>query len=98
MKQYEALEKIFDENKDRYTILDVARTFADTLEGLEKTSNQFQAAKAKFSEGEWNGFINGLTMSFFVSLHVSKMKVADALKFAEVEGLNAIGVVERSKK
>ena len=94
MKQLERLKKILEEDNNTYTMKEIMTTFAMFFDGYEKKSETVKRVKSKITKEEWNSLINGITMSFFMSLHASKLSVEEALKLADTEGLLGIGVAE----
>ena len=93
MEQFERLKRILAEDKNAFTMEEIMTTFALTFDGYEKQSKTCEAIKSKITKGEWNSFVNGITMSFFMSLHASKMPVEEAMKLADTEGVIGVGVI-----
>lgn len=94
MKQLERLEQIIKEDKNTYSMQEIMEVFALTFDGYEKQSKTCKIVKSKITKGEWNSLINGITMSFFLSLHASKKPIEEALKLADTEGILGVAVVE----
>ena len=97
MKQLERLVKILNEDKNTYTMEEIMTTFAMFFDGYEKKSETVKRVKSKITKEDWVSLINGITMSFFLSLHASKLPVEEAIKLADTEGLLGIGVAEVKK-
>ncbi len=98
--QQERLEEIIKTNKSNYKLKDVALVLSMSLGGYEKHSKVAAIIKSKITKEEWVSLINGITMSFLMSLHAYKMPLDEALKLAETEGVMGVGVarVEKGKK
>ena len=94
MKQFDRLKQILKEDKNTYTMKEIMEVFAITFDGYEKQSQTVKSIKKKITTGEWNSLINGITTSFFMSLHASKMPIEEALKLADTEGLIGVAVME----
>ena len=94
MEQLERLKKILKEDKNTYTMKEIMTTFALFFEGYEKNSKTCQSIKSKITRGEWVSLVNGITMSFFLSLHASKLSPKEAMKLADTEGLLGMGIAE----
>lgn len=95
MEQLERLEKILKEDKNKYSMEEIMRTMALSFEGYDKGSKTAAAIKQKITKGEWNSLINGLTMSFFMSLHASKMTPEEALELGlSTKGVFGIAIAE----
>ena len=97
MEQLERLEQILKEDKSTYTMKEIVETFAFVLDGYEKQFKTCKSVKSKITKGEWNSLVNGITMSFFMSLHASKKPVEEALELADTEGIIGVGILESKK-
>ena len=97
MKQLKRLEQILKEDKNKYSMKEIMETFAIVFDGYEKQSKTCQSVKSKITTGEWNSLVNGITMSFFMSLHASKKPIEEALELADTEGVIGVAIVEEKK-
>lgn len=95
MKPFETIKEIIETDKNNYTFKEVAEVFVMTFDGYQEKSKTCKNIKSKITEGEWNSFINGITTSFLLSLHTSKMSVDEALKYSKIDGCIGIGVVSK---
>lgn len=94
MEQLERLKQILAEDKNTYTLQEIMKVFAMFFDTYEKNSKTCKSIKAKITKGEWNSLVNGITMSFFMSLHASKLSVEEALELADTDGVMGIGIAE----
>ncbi len=97
MKQYETLQKLIKEDGYAYNMEEIATCLALTLEGYSKKSENAKKIKSKVTAGEWNSLVNGLMMSFLLTLHVSKLDYAEAIKYADTEGCIGAFVVTKNE-
>lgn len=97
MEQFERLKQIIEEDKNTYTMEEIVTTFYLIMRGYEKTSKMCKRVKEKLTKEEWNGLVNGITMSFFMSLHSSKLTPEEALKLADTEGVCGVAIASVKK-
>ena len=64
------------------------------MDYYEKNSTTVAKIKKKITKGEWNSLINGLGMSFFMTLHAYKLPLDEALDLAMTEGVIGVGIAE----
>ena len=95
MEQIDVLKEILEKDKNNFTLREIALVFAMVFEGYEKRSKTCSTVKSKITKGEWNSLINGITASFLVSLHTSKLPAKEAMKYKDIDGLLGIGVVNK---
>ena len=98
MDAAERLNKILKEDKNSYTMKEIMTTMVVCFDGYEKGSKTAASVKSKITQGEWNSLINGIMMSFFMSLHASKLSPEEAIKLADTEGVFGVAVVEAKKR
>lgn len=98
MKQLDRLKEIIKTNNHDYKMKDIIEVFALCFEPYEKNSKTVKSIKEKITPEEWNSLINGITMTFFLSLHAYKLPLDEALKLAATEGIMGIGVVSSKKE
>ncbi len=96
--QEERLKEIIETNKTKYKLKDVALVFTMCMEGYEKNSKTVASIKSKITKEEWNSLINGITTSFFMSLHAYKMPLDKAMELALTEGVIGVGVAHVGKE
>lgn len=72
--------------------------FTMCFEGYEKQSKTVASIKKKITKEEWNSLINGITMSFFMSLHAYKLPLDEAIKLGMTQGVMGMGVVHAKKE
>ena len=94
MTQEKRLEQILKNNHFNYTIQEVFEVFALFMESYEQNSTTVANIKKKITKGEWNSLVNGLGMSFFMSLHAYKLPIDEALDLAMTEGVIGVGIAE----
>lgn len=95
MEQFETIKEIIEKDKNNYTFKEVAEMFVMTFDIYQENSKTCKNIKSKIPKQEWNSLVNGLTTSFLLSLHTSKMSVEEALKYSKIDGCIGIGVVSK---
>lgn len=98
MKQLDRLEKILEEDGNSYSMEEIMRTLALSFEGYESRSKTVKSVKSKVTKGEWNSLVNGIMMSFLVSLHACRMTPEEAIGLADTEGIIGVGFAEVEDK
>lgn len=96
--QKERLDEILKTNNFNYKMKDIFLVFGMGFEGYEKKSQTVKAIKKKITKEEWNSLVNGITMTFFMSLHAYKLPLDEALKLGMTQGVMGVGVMTAKKK
>lgn len=96
--QKERLDEILKTNNFNYKMKDIFLVFGMCFEGYEKKSQTVKAIKKKITKEEWNSLVNGITMTFFMSLHAYKLPLDEALKLGMTQGVMGMGVMTAKKK
>lgn len=96
--QKERLDEILKTNNFNYKMKDIFLVFGMGFEGYEKKSQTVKAIKKKINKEEWNSLVNGITMTFFMSLHAYKLPLNEALKLGMTQGVMGMGVMTTKKK
>lgn len=96
--QKERLDEILKTNNFNYKMKDIFLVFSMGFEGYEKKSQTVKAIKKKITKEEWNSLVNGITMTFFMSLHAYKLPLDEALKLGMTQGVMGMGVMTTKKK
>ena len=96
--QKERLDEILKTNNFNYKMKDIFLVFGMGFEGYEKKSQTVKAIKKKITKEEWNSLVNGITMTFFMSLHAYKLPIDEALKLGMTQGVMGMGVMTTKKK
>ena len=96
--QKERLDEILKTNNFNYKMKDIFLVFGLGFEGYEKKSQTVKAIKKKITKEEWNSLVNGITMTFFMSLHAYKLPLDEALKLGMTQGVMGVGVMTAKKK
>ena len=96
--QKETLDEILKTNNFNYKMKDIFLVFGMGFEGYEKKSQTVKAIKKKITKEEWNSLVNGITMTFFMSLHAYKLPLDEALKLGMTQGVMGMGVMTTKKK
>jgi len=96
--QKERLDEILKTNNFNYKMKDIFLVFGMGFEGYEKKSQTVKAIKKKITKEEWNSLVNGITMTFFMSLHAYKLPLDEALKLGMTQGVMGMGVMTTKKK
>lgn len=93
--QLDTLKEIIKTNKEKYTLQEIIEIFAECFDKYETNSKVVQSIKSKIEIGEWNSLVNGITMSFFMSLHASHMPLEEIIKLAQTEGVMGIEIIKK---
>lgn len=96
--QKERLDEILKTNNFNYKMKDIFLVFGLGFDGYEKKSQTVKAIKKKITKEEWNSLVNGITMTFFMSLHAYKLPLDEALKLGMTQGVMGVGVMTAKKK
>lgn len=96
--QKERLDEILKTNNFNYKMKDIFLVFGMGFEGYEKKSQTVKAIKKKITKEEWNSLVNGITMTFFMSLHAYKLPLDEALKLGMTQGVMGVGIVKKKTK
>ena len=96
--QEERLTEIFETNHFNYKMKDIYLVFSMAMDGYLKQSKTVSAIKKKISKGEMNSLINGITATFFMSLHAYKLPLDEAIKLGMTQGVIGMGVATLKKK
>lgn len=95
MEQIDVLKEILENDKNKFDLREIAKVLVVVFEGYEKQSKTCKSIKSKITKGEWNSLVNGLTSSFILSLHTSKLSVEEAMKYANIDGIIGMGVLNQ---
>ena len=95
--QKERLDEILKTNNFNYKMKDIFLVFGMGFDGYEKKSQTVKAIKKKITKEEWNSLVNGITMTFFMSLHAYKLPLDEALKLGMTQGVMGVGIVKKKK-
>ena len=95
MEQIDVLKEILEKDKNKFDLREIAKVLVIVFEGYEKKSKTCSIVKSKITKGEWNSLVNGITTSFLLSLHTSKLSVEEAMKYANIDGIIGMGVLNQ---
>lgn len=95
MEQIDVLKEILEKDKNNFTLKEIASVFVVVFDGYQKKSKTCSIVKSKITKGEWNSLVNGITTSFLLSLHTSKLPAEEAMKYNNIDGLIGIGVLTK---
>ena len=96
--QQERLEEIAKTNNFNYKMKDIMLVFSVSMDGYVKKSKTVKKIKKKVTKDEWNSLMNGITATFFMSLHAYKLPLDEALKLGATQGIIGIGVTSVKKR
>ena len=95
--QKERLKEILETNNYNYKMKDIFLVATMAFDGYEKASKTVKSIKKKITKEEWNSLINGITATFFMSLHAYKLPLDKALELGMTEGVMGVGLATKKK-